>query len=108
MDNTQQNPIMNNPNPIEMPKKTQIGPVIGLVVILAIIVVGTLYFWGQRVEKTQVPQNTTQTEQTSDQTSDTQTTQLEVQSSSDEVNSIDADLQSTDFGNIDAGAEQLQ
>ncbi len=109
---------MNTPSPVntpsptpapimESPKKTQLGPVIGLIIILAIIVVGTLYFWGQRVENTQVPQDTVmQTDQTGQ--TDTQTEQLQTQSSSDDITSIEADLNATDFGNIDSGSEQLQ
>ena len=33
---------------MEENKKTSIGPVIGIVIILLIILFGSLYFWGQR------------------------------------------------------------
>ncbi len=98
-----------NPNMMmQEPKKSAVGPVIGLIIILAIIIIGSLYFWGKRVDdqtqNTQVQpvQNETFVE------GDIQLQQLEVQSSSDDLNSINADLNATNFGNIDAGVEELQ
>lgn len=108
--NTPTPPVMPPPSPMmESPKKTQIGPVIGLIIILAIIVVGTLYFWGQRVEKTQnTGTQNTQTEQTTPAEVDTQTEQLQTQSTSDDIYSIEADLEATDLGDIDSGSELLE
>ena len=37
---------------MNQPTRSPIGPVIGLIVILAIIIVGGLYFWGERVNET--------------------------------------------------------
>lgn len=55
------------------------GPIIGTVIILAVIVLGGLYFWGQRGDST---------EQALDE--------MSAQSQSDEVADIQADLDSTD------------
>ncbi len=51
-----------NPQPVEtMPEKTvekSIGPAIGIIVIIVLIVLGGLYFWGQRLERQKaLPQN---------------------------------------------------
>ncbi len=94
---------------IDSHKKTPLGPVIGLVVIIAIIVVGSLYFWGQRTEKSMmnVPVDTTsQTNGTQETSTDAQTQQLQTQSSSDSIDSIEADLNATDLGSIDAGVSE--
>ncbi len=90
------------------PKKTPVGPIIGLLIILAIIVIGTLYFWGQRVDtKNQAVQQAPTTEETSQPQTDSQTEQLQQQSTSDEIDSIESDLNSTDFNNIDSSSELL-
>jgi uncharacterized protein HemX len=95
-------PNFTNPN-----KKTQIGPIIGLLIILTIIVIGTLYFWGQRIEKIKNKQDIQQTIQTQDQNMDVQIKLLKEQSDSDSVESIEADLNATDFENIDFEIEQI-
>jgi len=59
---------------------------------------GGLYFWGQRMNKTNgdsiaIPQESVDV-------SDPQTEALKQQSSSDDASSIEADLQSTDVTNL--------
>ncbi len=95
---------------METPKKSPLGPVIGLVIILAVIIVGSLYFWGQKVEQDAAIKNApTQTEQRVVETApvDSQVEALQTQSSSDDINSIEADLNATDFTNIDGGIENI-
>lgn len=61
-----------------------VGPVIATIIILAVIVLGGLYFWGERGNRTNdemyAPTDTTETKL----------------NSSDDTNSIEADLNSTD------------
>jgi hypothetical protein len=68
-----------------------VGPVIALIVILAIIVLGGLYFWGQRADNgtTDIYGNPISTS--------TDTSAIESQSDSDETASIEADLNSTNY-----------
>jgi len=63
------------------------GPIIGAIVILAVIIFGALYFWGQREES-----------QALNQELDT----INIQSDSDETADIEADLNSTEIENLDA------
>lgn len=68
-----------------------IGPVIALIIILAVIVLGGLYFWGQR---------------TSNNTTDIygnpiSTSTPAVNSTSDTSVDIDADLKATDLNSLD-------
>jgi len=60
------------------------GPVIGAIVILAIIILGGLYFWSQRAGN------------------DTVIDEINTQSGSDETSAIEADLDATDIENLDA------
>ncbi len=82
-------------------KKTPFGPVVGLIVILVIIIVGGVYFWGQRVR-------TVTNEATQNSQQDAQTESLNTQGFTDETTSIESDLNITNFSNIDSGSEQLQ
>lgn len=63
------------------------GLIIGAVVILAIIVLGGLYFWGQRANDALLNETVES---------------INTQSSSDEAAAIEADLDATDIENLDA------
>ena len=65
------------------------GPIIGIIVILGIVILGGLYFWGQRGDDAAT-------------TESTQTDSIDAQSTSDDTSSIEADLDSTDIDNLDA------
>lgn len=75
--------------------KKPVGPVIGLVIILVIIIIGGLYFWTTR--KTYAPQQefTVPAEQAST------TDEINQQNTSDDINSIEADLGSFNEASID-------
>lgn len=60
------------------------GPIIGAIVILAIVILGGLYFWGQRAGN------------------ETAVDEIDRQNSSDEAAAIEADLDTTDVENLDA------
>ena len=38
-------------------QKSGVGPIIGTVIIIALIILGGLYFWGKRVEESKATQN---------------------------------------------------
>ncbi len=69
-----------------------IGPVIALIIILAVIVLGGLYFWGQRTSN-----NTTDIYGNPISTSTPAT-----DSTSDTSAAIDADLKATDLNGLDS------
>jgi uncharacterized protein HemX len=85
MDESQNN--MTTPA-MEPQKNGSTGTVVAAVVILAILVVGALYFWKER--SYQAPDT--------DQSVESITTQ----GTSDDTASIEADLESTDVDNLDA------
>lgn len=60
------------------------GPVIGIIVILAIIILGGLYFWGQRAGDGTVLE------------------EINTQGVSNDTSSIESDLNATDIENLDA------
>lgn len=63
------------------------GLIIGVIVILAIIILGGLYFWNQRAD---------------DVTTDQTVESINTQSDSDAAAAIEADLNATDVENLDA------
>ena len=70
----------------QVPHKSGIGSIIGTIIIIAIIILGGLYFWGKRVEEAKLKQDLV-----SDGTPQfSQTTQQ-----SDDLNTIEAELNST-------------
>ncbi len=80
-----------------MENKSSIGSIIATIIIIAVIILGGLYFWGKRVEESRNEQAL--------KTEDTGTTMNEAaaiksMSSSDEPSSIDADLKATNTTNL--------
>lgn len=93
-------------NPNQMPgfqgqvEKKSSGPLIAVIIILALIVVGGLYFLKERAsQNTYVPESSV---------SDPITESLMQQSSSDDLDSIEADLNATNLDNLDQGAAVIQ
>ncbi len=91
-------------NPDQMPpiqgqtEKKSAGSLIAVIIILALIVIGGLYFLKERSSQpTYVPTG-----------QDAITESLNQQSSSDELSSIEADLNTTNLNNLDQGAAALE
>jgi len=109
MDPLQQNNPPVNPAPgsgapqPEAPKK-QYGPMIGIIIIIALLALGGLYFYGMQLMQSDTQMEDTQTTEESDAI----TTQLQMQSSSDEVDAIEADLEATSIESLDSGAEEFE
>lgn len=72
------------------------GPIIGLVIIIIIIALGSVYFLGQRDTKIEDKATTEQLDQINDQ------------SSSDELADIEADLEATDLSDLDAELSEIE
>jgi len=70
------------------------GLIIGVIVILAIIILGGLYFWGQREGNDTTINDATITDEALES--------INTQSELDDTASIEADLDATDIENLDA------
>lgn len=73
------------------------GPVIGSVIIILVLIIGALYFWGAKLNKEQ-----NQTPGELMEAYDPTLTELEGQNSSDDMESIRSDLEASQFDDIDA------
>lgn len=88
--NTNMNPAPVSPTPTPAtPKNSEngVGPVVGIIVILLVIVLGGLYFWSKRV---QAP-----TDGTNQVTTDETANSIRATSNSDDTASLEADLNNT-------------
>ena len=91
-----------------MRSEKSIGPAVGIIVIIVVIVLGGLYFWGQRIEKQKeistpvTPTETTVADQpaTNSQSSDATVQVMQKQSSSDDLTSIQTDLNATNMSTL--------
>ena len=80
--------------------KSSVGSIIGTIVIIAVIILGGLYFWGKRVEEAKLRQNLV-TDMTTQQTTQVdEAATITTTSSSDDLTSIEADLNSTKIDNL--------
>ena len=80
-------------------KEGSTGPIIGTIIILAVVVLGGLYFWGQRnvAPTTDIYGNPVSP---TNSTTTVDTTTIDTQSSSDNPASIQNDLKSTNTDNL--------
>jgi len=84
-------------------EKKAVGPVIGLVIILIIIILGGIYFWTSRTTYAPIQDDDSTENQ---EVGSVSTEAILDQNSSDEPDSIEADLSSfneSDINNLDSG-----
>ncbi len=83
--------------------KSSIGSIIGTIIIIAVIILGGLYFWGKRIEENKLKQQLISDSMENTQVQETDPdANINKTGSSDDLNSIDADLNSTNLDNLDA------
>ena len=87
-------PEMNMDNDPRGEPKSSVGPIVGIVIIIIVLVIGGLYFWGQKLS--------TDDPDPEFSTSDSQTEELADTSDSDAVDDIDADLDAVGDEDLDA------
>ena len=81
--------------------KSGVGSIIGTVIIIAIIILGGLYFWGKRVEESKLKESLVAG--TQDTTAaNSETAMIKNVSPSDNITSIQADLSATNLNNLTA------
>lgn len=72
-----------------------LGPIVGTIIILLVIILGGLYFWGERAKRLN-----TVDDSSAQSAGDIQN--ITTQSSSDATADIEADLKATDIDSVDA------
>ncbi len=85
---------------MEQQNKSGVGPIIGTVVIIAIIILGGLYFWGKRIEEAKLKQSLV-TDNAAESEGLNEAAVIKSTSTEDDLNSIQADLNSTNLDNLD-------
>lgn len=90
-----QTPQTSTPTPSQE-QKTSWGPIIGLVIILALIIAGSFYFFSKDQNDTPVPP------EPSIEDIESELLDLRTQGQSDELGDIEADLEATNLDNLDA------
>lgn len=91
------NPNQMPPMPGQVEKKSM-GPLIAVIIILALIIIGGLYFLKTRSSQNYIPTPT----------GDGITESLNKQGTSDDLSSIEADLNATNLNNLDQGAAAIE
>ena len=97
MEQMEQNetPASNIP-PVQPNKSSSIGPIVGIVIIVAVLILGGLYYWGSRLNDGAGPTGADIANMP-----DEALVNLATQGSSDTLGAIEDDLTSTDLDNLD-------
>lgn len=104
---TGNNPIRQNPMGSAMPQTPgakPVGPIIGVIIIVLVLTLGGLYFYGDQLNR----KNSAMTPEEIQNTPDDSTMKLQEQSGSDETASIEADLNATDLENLDKELQDIE
>ncbi len=93
----------NNMQPPAHENKSSIGSIIGTIIVIAIIILGGLYFWGKRIDEARMKESLVSNEQV--ETTPVQDENMEANAimsvtGSDDLNSIEADLKATNLDNL--------
>jgi hypothetical protein len=96
--------LQNTPNPLDATEEK--GPVIGLVIILLVIIIGSVYFLYQR--QAPIPEGELPTvDEVTTITEVATLTTITEQGTSDEINAIEEDLANTDIDTLDEDLAEL-
>ena len=79
--------------------KSGIGSIIGTIIIIALIVLGGLYFWGKRVEESKLKQNLV-SGTTAEPQVQNEAASIKSISPTDDISSIESDLNNTKLDNL--------
>ena len=86
--------------------QSQVGPVIGIIIIVIVLALGGLYVWGTQLNRTENSESevgpTNQTAEDISQAPDPTLDNLQTQSTSDELDTIEDDLDTTSLQGLDA------
>ncbi len=77
--------------------KSSIGSIIGTIIIIAVIILGGLYFWGKRIEESKMNQELISG---SEDVQINEASVIRSVNSSDDLNSIESDLNNTKLDNL--------
>ncbi len=102
--NTTPQPQTENRVPPTPSESSAAGPIVGAIIIVAILILGGLYYWGAYLEERDRANLTA--EDILNQP-DAATDALRQQSASDEASSIEADLNATDLENLTTDLESI-
>lgn len=110
--NTQQDLNQENTPPTpELEEKSSWGSAIGIILIVAIIVIGGLYFWGQKIDERLSEFESNNTDITVEDILNAPDSQLEAlseeQSTSTDITDIEEDLDTTNLDNLDAELDAI-
>lgn len=83
------------------PQKSSIGGVIGTIIILSLIILGGLYFWGKRIEESKAKQDLV-ADSIPEQATTEETTIVTELGESDDLDSIEAELNATNLDGLDS------
>lgn len=101
---------MNMPPQMPNQNKSSIGSIIGTIIVIAIIILGGLYFWGKRVDEAKMNQDLvsgqSDTSTVPAQDENMEANSIKAVSNGDDLNSIEADLKATNYDNLGAELNQ--
>ncbi|MEK7652547.1 MAG: hypothetical protein AAB334_01200 [Patescibacteria group bacterium] len=90
---------------IEAPQTKSTGAIIGSIIIILVLIIGGLYFWGKQIVEKETQASITPEQILSE--TDTALDSLKTQGSSNKVSDIEMDLNATGLNNLDKELQNI-
>jgi FtsZ-interacting cell division protein ZipA len=78
--------------------KSSIGGIIGTIIIIAVIILGGLYFWGKRIEESKIKQDLMAQDENVYESNEAAV--IKSLNTSDDLNSIESDLNNSNLDDL--------
>ncbi len=106
MPTTNNIPPMENIPGMQPENKSSLGGIIGTIIVIAVIILGGLYFWGKRIDEAKLQQQVMQQAEMENTTDTTpvvsEADKIKSVSNSDDINSLEAELDATNLDGLGA------
>lgn len=96
----QQNETGFTPQPLSATQnqsESKLGPIVGIVIVVIVLIIGALYFWGAKLNNDNTTNGNTQPDQA--------VSQLQTQGAADTISAIETDLSATNLKGLDTGLQ---
>lgn len=96
---------------IEDEGTSHLGPIIGVLIIMLVLILGGLYLWGRELSKgpaaTEIIPREIENNEPETTRAEADAEILQTTSTSDEITAIEADIESTELDTLDAELEEI-
>jgi uncharacterized protein HemX len=106
MDNQQvpnvNNQMSGNPQPVSNQETTSTGSIVATIIVIAILILGGLYFWGKRIETQRYNERVMSEMRNTENQANVEASMIRSVDNNDDLDAILNDINNTNVGSVDS------